>query len=114
MAFLKRMGNIRLKLLFTFLYLAFVIMMYLFGIPCLMKSFLGIPCPGCGMTRAMLSVLRFDLKAAFRFHPMFWSVPVLYAYILFDGKILGTRRADNSLLISILCGFFINWLFQII
>jgi Protein of unknown function (DUF2752) len=35
---------------------------------------LGIPCPGCGLTRATLALLRGDLRAAVGFHPL---APVL-------------------------------------
>ena len=43
------------------------------GITCPIKFITGISCPGCGMTRAWLSLLlRGDLKAAFYYHPLFW------------------------------------------
>ncbi len=45
--------------------------------PCLLRAATGIPCPGCGMSRAWLSALWLDLAAAFGYHPMFWSIPVL-------------------------------------
>jgi hypothetical protein len=38
------------------------------GWPCLMKSALGIPCPGCGLTRASVALLRGDFAAAFSLH----------------------------------------------
>lgn len=39
----------------------------------------GIPCPGCGMTRAFLALLHLDFAAAFYYHPLF---PVVIFYIL--------------------------------
>ena len=38
------------------------------GWPCPVKSALGIPCPGCGLTRATLSLLGGEFAAAFRLH----------------------------------------------
>jgi|ERR1044072_328425 hypothetical protein len=38
------------------------------GWPCPLKSALGIPCPGCGLTRASVSLLRGDFAAAFSAH----------------------------------------------
>jgi hypothetical protein len=38
------------------------------GWPCPVKSALGIPCPGCGLTRATVSLLRGEFAAAFRLH----------------------------------------------
>ena len=55
----------------------------LFGITCPIKFVTGVSCPGCGMTRAWLSlVFRQDLHAAFHYHPLFWimipAVPVFF------------------------------------
>ena len=45
----------------------------LVGITCPIKFITGISCPGCGMTRAWLSLLlRGDREAAFHYHPLFW------------------------------------------
>ena len=49
---------------------------------CPMAGVLGVPCPGCGLTRATLAALHGDLRGAFRLHPLvfiltplfFWSV----------------------------------------
>ena len=41
---------------------------------CPLALFAGIPCPGCGLTRATLALLHGDVHTALRFHPL---VPVL-------------------------------------
>lgn len=47
---------------------------------CPFKSLTGHPCPGCGMTRASLAMIRGDWAAMVRFHPLapffvlFWTV----------------------------------------
>lgn len=56
---------------------AAALLLYLLDIGCLIKTLFGIPCPGCGMTRAWLALLRGDFSAAFRWHPLFWLAPVL-------------------------------------
>jgi hypothetical protein len=38
------------------------------GWPCPVKSALGIPCPGCGLTRATVSLLRGEFAAAIGLH----------------------------------------------
>lgn len=58
-------------------------------IGCPIKFVTGISCMGCGMTRAWLSVLHFDLKSAFYYHPAFWLPPlVLICWYLKYKKII--------------------------
>ena len=71
------------------------------GITCPIKYITGISCPGCGMTRAWLSLLlRGDLKAAFYYHPLFWilipGVPLFLYRHRFSER---TRKTVSYLLI---------------
>lgn len=45
---------------------------------CPSRRLLGLPCPGCGMTRALAALLRGDLAGAFALHP--WA-PALAAQL---------------------------------
>lgn len=45
-------------------------LMQLLHITCPIRALTGISCAGCGMTRAWLSLLRLDIAAAFRYHPL--------------------------------------------
>jgi hypothetical protein len=51
---------------------------------CPMASSLGIPCPGCGLTRATLSLLHGDVRAALHFHPLVWLLTPLF--VVFTGS----------------------------
>lgn len=42
----------------------------LLGITCPIKAIIGKACPTCGMTRAMLSLLRFDINGYIHYNPM--------------------------------------------
>ena len=65
--------------------LAAIILFYLviesLGVTCPILYLTGISCAGCGMSRAWLSLLRWDLAAAFAYHPLFW-LPVPAAVVL--------------------------------
>jgi len=52
----------------------------LFVYKCPFSYFLHIPCPGCGVTRAHLAALRLDFKAAFAYHPLFFTVAPTVLY----------------------------------
>lgn len=39
-------------------------------LPCPWASLLGIPCPGCGLSRAAALLVRGDLEGALRLHPL--------------------------------------------
>ena len=47
-----------------------------FEVGCLMKAIFNVPCPVCGMTRAYLSLLCLDIKAAMRYNPAFPLFPI--------------------------------------
>lgn len=40
-----------------------------FGIPCLLYRLTGLKCPGCGVSRMCLSLLRLDFAGAWQYNP---------------------------------------------
>ncbi|MCL2105906.1 MAG: DUF2752 domain-containing protein [Oscillospiraceae bacterium] len=50
---------------------------WLTGTICVFSAAFGIPCPGCGLTRAWVLALRGQWAEAFFFHPLFWYIPVI-------------------------------------
>jgi hypothetical protein len=45
---------------------------------CPLAGTFGVPCPGCGLTRATLALLRGDLASALHFHPLVWLLTPLF------------------------------------
>jgi hypothetical protein len=45
---------------------------------CPLAGTFGIPCPGCGLTRATLALLRGDLRGALELHPLVWLLTPLF------------------------------------
>lgn len=56
------------------------------GHGCPIRFVTGIPCPGCGLSRAYLALLELDFAGAFRYHPLFWAVPLLFGLCLWYGR----------------------------
>ncbi len=109
---MKKITNASIKLVSFAAFAAVALVMYYFNIGCLFKNVFGIDCITCGLTRAWLAFFRLDFKAAFIFHPMFWSVPVLAVYLLLDGKVFKNRIINAALPIGILVGFLIAYVIR--
>lgn len=60
------------------------------GVTCPILYLTGISCAGCGMSRAWLSLLRWDIAGAFAYHPLFW-LPVLAAALLIFQRRMSRR-----------------------
>jgi hypothetical protein len=50
---------------------------------CFFKLVYGVPCPGCGMTRALAALAGGDLVSAIAFHPLVPIVPLLVFVAVF-------------------------------
>lgn len=56
------------------------------GSICLIRGLTGVPCPSCGMSRAIIAFINGDIINAFRFHPLFWLPFILFILIVFKIK----------------------------
>lgn len=110
---MKSIPQWKQKLLLLTILTAAVLTARFLKLPCIYLHFLGIPCPGCGMTRAVFSALRLDFAAAFSYHWMFWSVPVLLVMFLLDGKLFKQTLPNRLLLWLIGAGFAANWVYSL-
>ena len=64
-----------------------------FYIPCPIKTITGFYCPGCGITRMLLSLLKLDFYGAFRYNPLLFILLPIGLYLYIDYLI----RKDKSL-----------------
>ena len=101
------------KFIISAAYLIIILLFYHFKVGCIFQTFLGIPCPGCGMTRAFFSLIRFNFIDAFKFHPMIYAMPLLYIYFWTNGKLFG-KTADKIIVSVILTGFAIHWIINLV
>ena len=47
---------------------------------CLSQLLLGVPCPGCGLTRSVACLLQGDLRASLAFHPLGWLAGLVIVF----------------------------------
>ena len=88
--------------------------MFVFDTTCIVKLIFGIPCPGCGLTRAWISVFRLDFYAAFRYHPLFWTVPIVIFYIIYDLEPFRSKVLNYGIPIAIIAMYYVNWMIGIL
>ena len=63
---------------------------------CPLASVLGVPCPGCGLTRATLALMRGDLQHALELHPLVFVLAPLFLWAVSSaaiGYVRGPRAA---------------------
>ena len=110
---MHKIKNLKNKLLIIPFFIIMYILLYLLDTTCIIKYFTNIPCPGCGLTRAFLSLFKLDLYKAFHYHPLFWTIPILFLYYLFDGKLFKNKVINNLILIVIILLFINNWIYKV-
>ncbi len=89
-----------------------VVMGLLLGNGCVFYEVLGIPCPGCGVTRAWLAFLKGNIDKAFSYNALFLPLTVavmVAAWYMFRGKRL-SRAACIVLCGVAVCAFVYNLL----
>ena len=80
-----------------------------YNINCVFLEYIGLPCPGCGMTRALISVIKFDFYNAAKYNIVIFFMPYVFAYLLFDFK----HKIHKLLLMAIAVIAIVNWLIKI-
>lgn len=68
-------------IIFTFVILVVYGLLFIvtgYGIPCPIHKLTGLYCPGCGISRMLLSLVRFDLYQSFRYNPLAFIYLVLF------------------------------------
>lgn len=95
-----------------------VIVLLFFFYRCPIKILLGIDCPGCGMMRAFLAVIRLDFLSAFHYHPLFlfFGIEAVYVMIgyIFSGRLRLPKNIEQIVFgISLILLFFV-WIVRLV
>ena len=79
---------------------------------CPSAALLGIPCPGCGLTRATLALVHGDFAAALRFHPLVFVLAPVYLGLLATIAIGYIRGTPVWAIVGVAPGQPRGWLFS--
>lgn len=70
---------------------------YNFGIPCIFYKITGYKCPGCGITRALFSILNGNIKEAFNYNKLLFIVaPFLMIYFIYKSYIYILDKKESK------------------
>lgn len=87
-------------------------LLFVFGsLSCPFQLVFGIPCAGCGMTRAWQAALQFDFETAFCFHPLFWTIPFIIIFGLCQPCMNRKLFWVVAFLIALM--FIVVWIFRL-
>lgn len=81
-----------------------------FGVTCPIKYITGISCAGCGMSRAWIALLHFNIHEAFMYHPLFFLPPVVVIVMLLKSKI--NIKFYKIFMFTMACAFVIVYLYR--
>jgi len=56
-------------------------------LPCLNKSLFGIDCPGCGIQRAFIFLIKGEFVAAFNMYPAIYTLLLFGVFLLIKSKV---------------------------
>jgi len=80
----------------------------LLGIGCPIRFLTGIPCAGCGLSRAALAAVHLHFREALSYHPLIFLVPCFPLLVLIRSRVPGNiRKLCTGILISIFLAVYV-------
>lgn len=81
---LKRTVLITVLFALLSLFILWIFAKWHIGIPCIFNKLTGLKCPGCGMTRGLVSLLRLDFAVALRYNAFIVPICAYLAAVYFN------------------------------
>lgn len=104
-------GKQRVEAAFLFFVIGLVV--FVFGYHCPIRYITGIDCPGCGMTRALLALLKGDLAASIAFHPFLLPSILLFGMTVVS-YLKSNKKAAEICLYIWSAGMLICWIIKLV
>lgn len=97
----ERMFNvIKINILLLLIFITYYLVNKYTGIyiPCIFNKITGLKCPGCGITRLLFNLVKFNFEKAFFYNPLvFIYLPFIVAYYFYICYIYVKDKKDNVL-----------------
>ncbi|MFX0558302.1 DUF2752 domain-containing protein [Maribacter sp. CXY002] len=82
------------------LYFVFFLGIEQYMLPCFTKKIFGFDCPGCGLQRSLVLLLKGDFNGAFHMYPAIYPMLLLFVFLALNYFI--TIRFSNSIKITLI------------
>lgn len=85
-------------------------------LPCFTKQLWGFDCPGCGLQRAFIFLIKGDFTAAFEMYPAIYPMLFLFGFVILD-KLFSIKygtKITNVLMIGTVGFILTNYLLKFI
>ena len=85
-------------ILLALIFIIYFILVFKFNIyiPCLFHKITNLYCPGCGVTRMFISLLKGNLYQAFRYNMLIFILTPFLMFFIFD-YIISRKKQSNAL-----------------
>ena|ERR1700761_7426168 len=68
------------------------------ALPCPVKSFLHIDCPGCGLQRSFIELLKGNIIKSFQYHPA--TIPLLLFFLFAIAHLFVRFKKGNQIIVA--------------
>lgn len=101
---------------FLIVFTLYITITYLLKIPnCFIKMTIGIPCPGCGLTRAGFSILKLDFIQAIKYNASIFFLPIILWVVIFKERPIINKIYKSKIFWGIIISFIIiNYIIRMI
>ena len=91
----------KLILFFGLLVMYYIFILNNITIPCLFNKITNLYCPGCGVTRMIISLLKLDFYQAFRYNQLIFIFLPFIFFLLMDFLIKWPKGQNNYIYLKI-------------
>jgi hypothetical protein len=102
--------------MFLTIYGSFIHWLEKHSVPCFYKKFFGIECPGCGMQRSFIELLKGNLQESFILFPALFTFIIMILYLVLHLRFKFREGAENLKMLFILNTIIIvfNYIYKLI
>lgn len=94
------------------LWIGLAVYVLVFRGSCVIRLFTGIPCPGCGLSRAYIALLHGHIADAFHYHPLFFVVVPFLLYMTFHDRLSPrvSKKVETAVCICLAAAFILVYI----